>query len=257
MRGTDLAAKARARGYRGTIVVATASREQADLVAAIMNGADEILAKPVKDGDLDLLIAKTKARARRDLPAVEFLRSVLEPIGQGVVFSMRNVFVLCEQAGPRDSRCRRRPRGAGGPRSGKTRRAGCEGAGRIRGVVFLDVSKPTAPGRGASSVSRPTRSRRGARARVPRAHARFFRVAQARRVPFAVLDLPVAPHADAPDLRAERRPDPQRERRDARRRRTRRSSTSGAATSRSLSARSTGFRRCSWSSPARSTPTGR
>ena len=147
MRGTDLAAKARARGYRGTIVVATASREQADLVAAIMNGADEILAKPVKDGDLDLLIAKTKARARRDLPAVEFLRSVLEPIGQGVVF-------LDEECVPFYANRRAREiLDAADVREvqevldrGKLAAQVVKEQGGYGGVVFLDVSKPDCAG---------------------------------------------------------------------------------------------------------------
>ena len=147
MRGVDLAAKARERGYRGTIVVATASRERADLVAAIMNGADEILAKPVKDGDLDLLIAKAKVRARRGLPAIELLRSVLELVGQGVV-------LLDEECVPfyANSRAREILDAAGVHEvqevldRGKLAAHVMKEQGAYGGLVFLDVSKPDGTG---------------------------------------------------------------------------------------------------------------
>jgi DNA-binding response OmpR family regulator len=147
MRGADLAAKARTRGYRGMIVVATASREQADLVAAIGNGADEILVKPVKDGDLDLIIAKAEARARRDFPAMELLRAVLEPVDQGVVFldeecvpfyANRRACEILDAAGVREVR---EVLERGNLAAHVMKEQGPHG-----GVVFVDVSKPGAAG---------------------------------------------------------------------------------------------------------------
>jgi len=85
MHGVELIAKARARGFRGTIVLVTASRERLDLVAAIQGGADEILVKPIKDDDLDLLVEKARARARRSMSALEALWVMLEPVNQGVI----------------------------------------------------------------------------------------------------------------------------------------------------------------------------
>lgn len=85
MRGAELIVKARAQGFRGTIALVTASRERSDLVTAIRNGADEVLMKPLKEGDLDLLFEKARARFRRSTSAIEALRAVLEPVSQGVI----------------------------------------------------------------------------------------------------------------------------------------------------------------------------
>jgi CheY-like chemotaxis protein len=85
MNGAELVAKARSRGYRGMIVVVTASRDRANLVAAITTGADEVLAKPVRDGDLDLLVEKGRVRAGGRPSAIEALRFALEPINQGAI----------------------------------------------------------------------------------------------------------------------------------------------------------------------------
>jgi len=85
MRGSELIAKARSRGFRGTIVLVTASRERADHVAAIRDGADEVLVKPAKECDIDLLVEKARARARRSIGTIEAFRVMLEPVSQGVV----------------------------------------------------------------------------------------------------------------------------------------------------------------------------
>ena len=85
MNGAELIAKARARGFRGTIALVTASRERSDLVAAIQGGADEILVKPIRDDDLDLLVEKARARARRSMSALEEFRVMLEPVNQGII----------------------------------------------------------------------------------------------------------------------------------------------------------------------------
>ncbi|MGD1048867.1 MAG: response regulator, partial [Candidatus Krumholzibacteriaceae bacterium] len=147
MGGADLAAKARERGYRGTIVVATASRERDDLVAAIKNGADEIIAKPVKDDDLDLLIAKAKARALRSLTGIESLRSVLEPVGQGVVlldeecvafYANRRAREILDAAGVREVQ--------EVLDRGKLAAQVMKEQGGYGGVVFVDVSKPDGGG---------------------------------------------------------------------------------------------------------------
>ncbi|MCX5752436.1 MAG: response regulator, partial [Candidatus Krumholzibacteria bacterium] len=85
MRGTELVTRARACGFGGAIVLVTASREHEDLVAAVANGADEILGKPLRDADLDFLVEKIRAVARRSVSAVAPPRDLLEPIGQGIV----------------------------------------------------------------------------------------------------------------------------------------------------------------------------
>jgi DNA-binding response OmpR family regulator len=85
MRGTELASRARAVGFMGAIVLVTASRSREDLVAAVANGADEILGKPLKDADLDLLVEKIRARGQCAVFASPPLRDLLEPIGQGIL----------------------------------------------------------------------------------------------------------------------------------------------------------------------------
>jgi FixJ family two-component response regulator len=85
MHGAELIVKARAQRFRGTIVLVTAARERSDLVTAIRSGADEILVKPIKEGDLDLVVEKARARSRRSTGAMEALRSILEPVSQGVI----------------------------------------------------------------------------------------------------------------------------------------------------------------------------
>jgi DNA-binding response OmpR family regulator len=85
MRGTELVTRARAGGFGGAIVLVTASREREDLIAAVANGADEILGKPLKDADLDFLLEKMRALARRSVSAVAPPRDLFEPIGQGII----------------------------------------------------------------------------------------------------------------------------------------------------------------------------
>jgi len=85
MGGAALIAQARETGYGGTVVLVTACREHEALAAAVAAGADEILAKPVKDIDLDLVIMKERARKRRVPPALEVLRAAIEPVEQGII----------------------------------------------------------------------------------------------------------------------------------------------------------------------------
>ncbi len=85
MRGTELVTRARACGFRGAIILVTASREREDFAAAVANGADEILGKPLKDADLDFVVEKTRALARRPVSAAAPPRDLLEPICQGAI----------------------------------------------------------------------------------------------------------------------------------------------------------------------------
>ncbi len=85
MRGTELVTRARACGFGGAIILVTASREREDFVAAVTSGADEILGKPLRDADLDFVVEKARALARRSVSAVAPPRDLLEPIGQGVI----------------------------------------------------------------------------------------------------------------------------------------------------------------------------
>jgi FixJ family two-component response regulator len=85
MRGDELASEARERGFRGTVVLVTASRDHAAVVAAVRRGVDEIVPKPPRDADLDLVLEKARARARRSLPLAEELRAVLDPLDQGAI----------------------------------------------------------------------------------------------------------------------------------------------------------------------------
>lgn len=85
MHGAELIVKARALGYRGTIVLVTACRERLDIVTAIRNGADEVLIKPVKEGDLDLLVEKARERSRRSMSLMQAIQIILEPLNQGAI----------------------------------------------------------------------------------------------------------------------------------------------------------------------------
>ena len=85
MRGTELVSRARAGGFGGVIVLVTASREHEDFAAAVANGADEILGKPLRNADLDFLVEKIRALARRSVSGVAPPRDLLEPIGQGII----------------------------------------------------------------------------------------------------------------------------------------------------------------------------
>lgn len=85
MRGGDLIEAARGRGFDGTIVLVTASRDRTAIGAAITSGADEVLVKPLKEFELDCLIHKIRARELRRRPAIEGLRAILEPVSQGII----------------------------------------------------------------------------------------------------------------------------------------------------------------------------
>ena len=85
MRGTELVTRARAGGFGGAIVLVTASRDREDFAAAVANGADEILGKPLRDVELDFLVEKIRGLARRTVSAVAPPRDLLEPIGQGII----------------------------------------------------------------------------------------------------------------------------------------------------------------------------
>jgi CheY-like chemotaxis protein len=85
MRGSDLIEAARGRGFEGTIVLVTASRDRRAIGEAIASGADEVLAKPFKEFELDCLIDKIRARELRCRPAIEGLRAILEPVSQGLI----------------------------------------------------------------------------------------------------------------------------------------------------------------------------
>lgn len=151
MRGTELVSRARAAGFGGAIVLVTASREREDFVAAVANGADEILGKPLRDADLDFLVAKIRALARRSGSAGATPRELLEPVGQGVM-------LLDEECVPLHvNRRAREILGAGDEREAEEilrrhkfaayilgdRRAG-------RSINFIDV--PCPDGRGASRL---------------------------------------------------------------------------------------------------------
>jgi CheY-like chemotaxis protein len=83
--GADLVTAVRERGFRGTIVLVTASRERAAVHKAIANGADEVLGKPVKEFELDCLLEKARLREKRREIEFDSLREVLEPVSQGIV----------------------------------------------------------------------------------------------------------------------------------------------------------------------------
>jgi FixJ family two-component response regulator len=149
MRGPELAGEARARGYRGTIVLVTASRDHAGLLAAVRGGVDDIVPKPLRDADLDLALEKARTRARRMLPAVEELRAVLDPLHQGAI-------LLDEECVP--VYANRRSREILGISSAREAAAILERGdlashvmrhrGEPAGVLFIDVAKPLeSPGR--------------------------------------------------------------------------------------------------------------
>ena len=85
MRGIDLIEAARGRGFSGTIVLVTASRDRAAISAAITGGADEVLAKPIKEFEIDCLIDRIRARMARTRPPIDGLHAILEPVSQGIV----------------------------------------------------------------------------------------------------------------------------------------------------------------------------
>jgi DNA-binding response OmpR family regulator len=85
MDGVSVVREARRRGYRGTIVLVTASRERERIVAAIAAGADEVLSKPIKEADLEIIIEKVRSRRGRSPLAFEALVEILDAIDQGAV----------------------------------------------------------------------------------------------------------------------------------------------------------------------------
>lgn len=85
MDGVSLIRQARLGGYRGTVTLVTASRCRERIVAAVDAGADEVLAKPLREPDAELLVAKARARLARYRAMRDALAEVVEAVDQGIV----------------------------------------------------------------------------------------------------------------------------------------------------------------------------
>ncbi len=85
MDGVSLIRQARLGGYRGTVVLLTASRCRERIIAAVEAGADDILAKPLREPDAELLVAKARARLARSRAMRDALAEVVEAVDQGIV----------------------------------------------------------------------------------------------------------------------------------------------------------------------------
>jgi DNA-binding response OmpR family regulator len=85
MDGVSLIRQARLGGYRGTVTLVTASRCRERIVAAVDTGADEVLAKPLREPDAEILVAKARARLARTRARRDALAEVVEAVDQGIV----------------------------------------------------------------------------------------------------------------------------------------------------------------------------
>jgi CheY-like chemotaxis protein len=85
MDGVSLIRQARLGGYRGAVALVTASRSRERILAAIEAGADEVLAKPLRELDAEILIAQARVRFARERGVRAALAEVVEAVDQGIV----------------------------------------------------------------------------------------------------------------------------------------------------------------------------
>ena len=85
MDGVSLIRQARLGGYRGTVALVTASRSRERIVAAVEAGADEVLGKPLRELDAEILLAQARARLDRARARREALAEFVEAVDQGIV----------------------------------------------------------------------------------------------------------------------------------------------------------------------------
>jgi DNA-binding response OmpR family regulator len=95
MDAVELAIMARRRGYNGHLVMVSASRDRERIASAIRAGANDILSKPVRDFELDLIVEKIRSARTRSKPILESLKTILQTVEQGVILldkSRRTLF---------------------------------------------------------------------------------------------------------------------------------------------------------------------
>ena len=91
MDGTEMITMARQRGYEGHVVLATLSKDSDLIVSAIQAGADDVLSKPVRDFELELIVEKIRLRSSQNKSLVTALKMILQPIEQGVILTDENL----------------------------------------------------------------------------------------------------------------------------------------------------------------------
>jgi CheY-like chemotaxis protein len=81
----ELAAMARRRGFNGYFVMVSASRDRERIATAIQSGANEILSKPIRDFELDLVVEKIRSGVPGARTPFDFLAVIFETVEQGIV----------------------------------------------------------------------------------------------------------------------------------------------------------------------------
>ena len=85
MDGSELAAKARKSGYSGAIVLVTASRNFEKISRAFASGVDDIMLKPVREFEFNLICEKLKNRTKLAASPVSGAKWILDPLEQGAI----------------------------------------------------------------------------------------------------------------------------------------------------------------------------
>ncbi len=81
----ELAIMARRRGFTGYFVMVSASRDRERISTAIGSGANDILSKPIRDFELDLIAEKIRSGVPGAKTSFNTLTAIFETIEQGIV----------------------------------------------------------------------------------------------------------------------------------------------------------------------------
>jgi CheY-like chemotaxis protein len=81
----ELAIMARRRGFTGYFVMVSASRDRERIATAIGNGANDILSKPIRDFELDLIAEKIRSGVPGSKNSFDVLAAIFETIEQGIL----------------------------------------------------------------------------------------------------------------------------------------------------------------------------
>jgi CheY-like chemotaxis protein len=81
----ELAIMARRRGFTGYFVMVSASRDRERIATAISSGANDILSKPIRDFELDLIVEKIHSGVPGARSSLDSLAAIFEAVEQGIV----------------------------------------------------------------------------------------------------------------------------------------------------------------------------
>jgi CheY-like chemotaxis protein len=81
----ELAIMARRRGFTGYFVMVSASRDRERIATAISSGANDILSKPIRDFELDLIVEKIRSGVPGARSSFDSLAAIFEAVEQGIV----------------------------------------------------------------------------------------------------------------------------------------------------------------------------